>query len=79
MVYGASSELTPRTPQYLIPETTRITYKFCLVTRGYSLAPNVAMKNQKYGSEQAADKSRQPWKSTIIVVRLRVIDFQICD
>ena len=79
MVYGASPETTPRNTQCLIPETNRNTYKLCLVTRGYSLAPNVAMKHLKYGSEQAADKSRQPCKSTIIVVRLRVIDFQICD
>ena len=79
MVYGASPETTPRNTQCLIPETIRNTYKLCLVTWGYSLAPNVPMKNLKYGSEQAADKSRQPCKSTIIVVRLRVIDFQICD
>ena len=54
MVHGASPETTPRTPQSLIPETIRNTYKLCLVSWGYSLAPNVAMKNLKYGSEQAA-------------------------
>ena len=79
MVYGASPETTPRNTQCLIPETIRNTYKLRFVTWGYSLAPNVAMKNLKYGSEQAADKSRQPCKSLIIVVRLRVIDSQIYD
>ena len=79
MVYGASLETTPRITQCLIPETIWNTYKLCLVTRGYTLAPNVALKNLKYGSEQAAHKSRKPCKSTIIVVRLCVIDFQFCD
>ena len=76
MVYGASPETTRRNTQFLIPETIRKTYKLCLVSWGYSLAPNVVMKNLKYGSEQAADKSRQPSKSTKIVVRLHVIDYQ---
>ena len=34
MVYGASPETTPRTPQFLIPETIRNTYKLCLVSWG---------------------------------------------
>ena len=66
MVYGASPDTTPRKTQFLIRETIRNTYKLCLVSWGYSLAPNVAMKNLKYGSEQAAEKSPQPCKSTII-------------
>ena len=47
MVYGASPETTPRNTQRLIPETIRNTYKLCFVTWGYSLAPNVPMKNLK--------------------------------
>ena len=77
MLYGASPETTPRTRQFLIPEAIRNTCKLCLVPWGYSLAPNVAMKHLKDGSEQAADESWQLCKSTIIVVQLRVIDFQI--
>ena len=79
MVYAASPETTPRNTQCSIPETIRNTYKLSLASWGYSLAPNVPMKNLKYGSEQAVDKSQQPCKSTITVVRLRVIDFQICE
>ena len=77
MLYGASPETTPRTRQFLIPEAIRNTCKLCLVPWGYSLAPNVATKHLKDGSEQAADKSWQLCKSTIIVVQLRVTDFQI--
>ena len=76
MLYGASPETTPRTPQFLIQEAIRNTYKFCSVSWGYSLAITVAMKHLKDGSERAAYESRQLSKSTIIVVRLRVIDFQ---
>ena len=75
-LYGASPETTPRTRQFLIPEAIRNTCKLCLVPWGYSLAPNVATKHLKDGSEQAADESWQLCKSTIIVVQLRVIDFQ---
>ena len=74
MLYGASPEKTPRTRQFLIPEPIRNTCKLCLVPWGYSLAPDVATKLLKDGSEQAADESRQPCKSTTILVRLRVID-----
>ena len=74
MVYGASPETTPRTSHFLIPKAIRNTCKLCLVPWGYSLAPNVAMKHLKDGSEQAADELRQPCKSTTILVRLRVID-----
>ena len=77
MLYGASSETTPRTPHILIPEAIRNTYKLCLVPWGYSLAPNVATKHLKDGSEQAADESWELCKSAIIVVQLRVIDLQI--
>ena len=77
MFYGASPETTPRNPQFLNAEAIRSTYKLCLVPWGYSLAPNVATKHLKDGSEQAADESWQLCKSTIIVVQLRVIDFQI--
>ena len=73
-LYGASPETTPRTRQCLIPEAIRNTCKLCLVPWGYSLAPNVSTKHLKDGSEQAADESRQPYKSRKILFRLRVID-----
>ena len=77
MLDGASPETTPRTPQFLIPEAIRKTYKLCLVPWGYSLAPNVATKHVKDGSEQAADESWQLRKCGIYVVQVRVIDSQI--
>ena len=77
MLYGASPETTPRTRQFLIPEAIQNTCKLRLVPWGYSLAPNVATKHLKDGSVQALDESWQLCKSTIIVVQLRVIDFQI--
>ena len=76
MLYGAPPETTPRTPQFLIPQAIRNTYKLCFVSWVYSLVANVAAKHLKDGSEQAADKSRQLFKSTIVVVQLRAINFE---
>ena len=79
MLYGASSETTPRNPQFLIPEAIRSSYKLHSVSWGYSLAPNVVTKHLKDGSKQAVDESRQLSKSMINVVRLLVVEFQkIC-
>ena len=76
MLYGASAETTQRTPQFSIPEAIQNIYKLCLIFWGYSLAPNVATKRLKDGSVQAADESRQLSKNSMILVQLRVLDFQ---
>ena len=76
MVYGASAETTPRTPQFFDSgnntEYLQVMLSTLTILHDSKLSDKTSERRERAGSK----KLRQLSKSMINEVRLRVIDFQ---